>query len=453
MRSKVLQVWALVGVSLCWAVASAWGAKTSSSTGVGVHPQDGAHVDFRVTIAERGVRSSISINLAFIDHVADVQRESPEAVSGPTEERAVMDALLNHLRVNCPVTINGRVVEPEIVESELFTDPDQAMLPLFPKSGMRGLIRATVVLEYPAEEPPQTATITWDGYPLDQVSGEVGPDGTPPPMTIECQLRAEGKLKLVRFSEAKPTIAWQHSENDENPFALLPEVPEGEEPRMLPIISIASGSLAVMLLGVCLVIMARGKTPVTSGVLAGVLIVSTGLTLEIRSPVPGSATGTSELTESERAEIFQALHENLYRAFDYADESDVYDALDHSVNGELREEMYRQIYRSLVQAEQGGMLGIVTGVEPISTELLDNEGLKPHGFTAHHVWQVEGTVYHWGHSHSRVNEYEAEFDIEPTDSGWRIVAQRVLRQLRVDDPELAPGLPAELSPDVPLGEI
>ena len=48
------------------------------------------------------------------------------------------------------------------------------------------------------------------------------------------------------------------------------------------------------------------------------------------------------------------------------------------------------------------------------------------------AWQVEGTVEHWGHIHTRRNEYQAEFDVEPRDEEWKITGIRPLSEKRVN---------------------
>ena len=138
--------------------------------------------------------------------------------------------------------------------------------------------------------------------------------------------------------------------------------------------------------------------------------------------------------------IFEPLHGNLYKAFDHGSEQEIYDALERSVSGPLLKDLYTQVYNSLVQAEQGGMLGIITGVEPQDLDVqaiaVDEDGRAR--IDVLHRWQVEGTVYHWGHSHTRVHEYEAVYTLAGLAEGWRIVAQKMQQQRRLDDDGLAP---------------
>ncbi len=116
----------------------------------------------------------------------------------------------------------------------------------------------------------------------------------------------------------------------------------------------------------------------------------------------------------------------MYRAFDYHDESDIYDALARSVSGDLLADLYLKIKQGLIMQEQGGAVARVQSVNVMTTEPLAGGGKN--GFAERVTWQVEGTVEHWGHIHLRVNEYSADLEIEPVDGSWKITAMNVSRQ-------------------------
>ena len=64
---------------------------------------------------------------------------------------------------------------------------------------------------------------------------------------------------------------------------------------------------------------------------------------------------------------------------------------------------------------------------------------------------MEGQVYHWGHSHTRVNEYEADYAVLSTPAGWRIAASSIREQFRVDEPDPeTEGKPFTLPPGIEL---
>jgi hypothetical protein len=133
--------------------------------------------------------------------------------------------------------------------------------------------------------------------------------------------------------------------------------------------------------------------------------------------------------EKSRELVAESLLRNIYRAFDYPSESDIYDALARSVQGDLLAELYLKIKQGLIMQEQGGAVARVQKVTVVKTEPAAAKGRS--GFAERVTWQVEGTVEHWGHIHTRVNEYSADLDIEPAGGTWRISAMNVDRQSQV----------------------
>jgi hypothetical protein len=133
--------------------------------------------------------------------------------------------------------------------------------------------------------------------------------------------------------------------------------------------------------------------------------------------------------EKSREAVAESLLRNVYRAFDYHSESDIYDALARSVQGDLLADLYLKIKQGLIMQEQGGAVARVQEVKVIKTE--PAAGKSKNGFAERLIWQVEGTVEHWGHIHTRVNEYSADFEIEPADGSWKITAMSVSRQSQV----------------------
>jgi hypothetical protein len=127
-----------------------------------------------------------------------------------------------------------------------------------------------------------------------------------------------------------------------------------------------------------------------------------------------------------REAVAEALLGNVYRAFDYHSESDIYDALARSAQGDLLADLYLKIKQGLIMREQGGAVAQVKQVKVIKAEAI--AGGPQDGFSARVTWQVEGTVEHWGHLHTRVNEYSADFEIAPVNGAWKIKAMRVNRQ-------------------------
>ena len=114
---------------------------------------------------------------------------------------------------------------------------------------------------------------------------------------------------------------------------------------------------------------------------------------------------------------------NLFRAFDYYDESDVYDALASSADGKLLEEFYLKMRKSLEIKEQGGAVAHIDAVNLLSGTLSERSAnripLETPDFAYHCKWTLQGTVEHWGHIHERTNTYEAIFNVENIDGCWK----------------------------------
>jgi len=139
--------------------------------------------------------------------------------------------------------------------------------------------------------------------------------------------------------------------------------------------------------------------------------------------------GQSAADDAARAALAETLLRNIYRGFDYRSESDIYDALAQSVAGDLLTDLYLKIKQGLVVQEQGGAVARVQEVKVVRSE--PAAGKVEGGFVERVTWQVAGTIEHWGHIHTRVNEYTADLGITSQGGAWRIVSMRVVRQSQV----------------------
>jgi hypothetical protein len=149
-------------------------------------------------------------------------------------------------------------------------------------------------------------------------------------------------------------------------------------------------------------------------------------------PIPFAARPAFEIDANEADEIFRRLHGNLFDALAYRNESEVYDALAQTVDGDLLRRLYLDLNRSLRIEEQGGAIARVDEVtvfESEPTQLLSgpqskgaNDGKEPMiQFGWRSEWNLSGTVEHWGHVHQRINSYDANFTIAERDGLWKIV--------------------------------
>ncbi|MCH2125550.1 MAG: hypothetical protein MK165_12195 [Pirellulaceae bacterium] len=127
--------------------------------------------------------------------------------------------------------------------------------------------------------------------------------------------------------------------------------------------------------------------------------------------------------------IVIALLQNVYQAFAEREDSQVYDVLAVSVDGELLNTLYLQFKRSLLMSEQGGSLSHVGKVSFVDGEVLLSAADREFSYRCR--WNVHGRVEHWGHIHSRTNQNEARFVIGFKAGRWKIVSFQVTDQKRL----------------------
>jgi hypothetical protein len=417
----------------------------AAKTAAAVHPQDGPHADIRIAIDESGISMGLMINLAFIDEAMPFIRESVDAVH-EVEEAGLREVLVAHFSERHKMWIDGVEVAPVVGAFEMIR-PGVENLPLFPRSGMRGLLRARLDLTYPAKSQPRSVRIRWEGYPPN-ILAEVAPGEAPPPLVIEAQLSAEGRVDILEFTTTEPERTWHGTGlTREQRFESVPELTR-PAPTQVPILAIGLGGVGLLSLALAVGLKAQRPMLVWCAVLslaAMPFIGSRGsLTLESESGL---------IEEREAIAIFAPLHGNIYRAFDYESQSEIYDALARSVDGDLLESLYDQIYRSLIMYEEGGAVSRVSAVRLLESEMIASgtAASDEPAFTVLARWQVDGVVYHAGHSHRRTNEYLAELVVAHREAGWRIVAHRMIEQNRLE-----PHIPAETPTPAPVrpdGEI
>jgi len=134
------------------------------------------------------------------------------------------------------------------------------------------------------------------------------------------------------------------------------------------------------------------------------------------------------LSDTRGRDVVQGLLHNVYRAFDFRGEEQIYDVLAQSVAGDLLEQIYLETRRSLVLANQGGARAKVAQVELMALEGLRGEDA---GFRAAATWNVAGSVGHWGHVHERRNQVRADLFVAPVAGSWKLVDLTVLDEQRL----------------------
>jgi hypothetical protein len=165
--------------------------------------------------------------------------------------------------------------------------------------------------------------------------------------------------------------------------------------------------------------------------MVGLLVVGALVLIPAFQVPVGSNARASQFTSEDGQVVLDSLLKNVYRAFDFRDEEDVYDKLSTCVSGDLLANLYLEQRKSLV-VEQAG--GAQAKVEQVAIEdVVVSESTKHTGALDLKVqWTALGQVGHWGHIHTRQNRYDAIVTIKPVDGAWKIIELELLEEQRID---------------------
>ena len=322
----------------------------------------------------------------------------------------------------CSVLIDGERVKPVLdrihfIERTLGTttivdpprdlDLNQAML--------------GVIFVYPIEGLPDKVEMKWDLFTnrVKQV---------PATATDE----AGGLPSLL--TDDDPTLTWiNHLKSPSLPVVV--ELPAPEEAMlMIPAAWVLSGLWAASALVLCLLRKWKGATLcLICGVATGTLgshLSAAGF--EIDDPQHRLVPPSSETTH----QVLSGLLENSYHAFDRRDEDLVYDRLARSISGDLLKEVYLQMRESIELELQGGAR---VKVETVELESAVGDHVDPASeFEYGCRWTVTGSVGHWGHQHTRKNQYEAMISIASVDGEWKMTELELIDSQRIDPDPIQP---------------
>jgi hypothetical protein len=177
----------------------------------------------------------------------------------------------------------------------------------------------------------------------------------------------------------------------------------------------------------------QGKTVIGPSVLV-ILLTSGALFSWTFSPtfaVGRPAAMTPDLDDEQSILLLKTLLKNIYRAFNFREEQDVYDKLALTVSGDLLAEIYLQNRQSFAVQKAGGAQARVREVDVQAATARQVEG-RPLAYMIHGQWSALGTVGHWGHVHTRKNLYDAIVTVEGVDGNWKITGLELLEEKRVE---------------------
>ena len=202
-------------------------------------------------------------------------------------------------------------------------------------------------------------------------------------------------------------------------------IPDLQRVEHRPLRYLLFAGLALLIYAAVVVVRRKTKSPswvgwlIVGGVAAGFLA------LKVRTD--GVILPQNAVVE----DIVYALLRNTYHAFDFRDESAIYDTLEASVSGPLLEQVYLEMRASLELESTGGPRVRVYEIALRQCEDLKDWSLSEGQFKTRAEWVTIGEVTHWGHTHERTNKYEAEMTVSAEDDAWKISALDLLNEERV----------------------
>lgn len=200
-------------------------------------------------------------------------------------------------------------------------------------------------------------------------------------------------------------------------------------------IPVASVLCLLALLPVALQIRKRRQDKRPMGLLLGLAVFliagSVFLFPYLKVSVARPSVIAPKMKNKEAVSVLHSLLKNIYRSFDFREEEDVYDRLATSASGDLLADIYLQNRKSLVVTQAGGARARVKEVEilDVAVEHLDD---RPLGLLFYAKWTAMGTVGHWGHIHTRKNQYEAKITVESVGGVWKITDLELIEEKRID---------------------
>jgi len=369
-----------------------------------------------VYITRREVRQEVLIPIASLSTFIDIESKDGRFLE-IEEQNALKPKIRALLSQANPVDIDGKKnVIPEFERIDFYgLDLRDFAMHADPRKISMANGRVGVIMSYACEAAPAKVSVTWDMF--NSVVRSVD--------AIIFELDDVRRTQFSKFLENN-TYAWENTESeDEDPIRAVPadfDLPYWEN---FPWLSLVLFGGAVYWFVTGKLEDAKEQRYVVAGALTAAAILFVPL-VNVDLYAPWSRRLDVEETKAD--DIFEVLHSNLFRAFDYSEESQIYDGLAKSVDGKLLHDLYLQLNESLRIKEQGGAIANITAVNLLDGELRGNENyfstVEP-GFVYRCKWDLVGTIEHWGHIHERTNVYDATFDVQAIDNEWKITSMKL----------------------------
>ena len=364
------------------------------------------------------VRHEVLIPLATLNTFFEIERAESGFLDIPEQDVAA-EKIKSLFSIGNPVEIDNVTVDPVFDRIDFYgLDLTDFAIQAERRRISMANGRVGIIMSYGTKGIPRDVKVTWDKF-NDVVK------------TVDSVVFAFDEVSKAEFSMFLEDNTYHWNSKDRQPPPPITEVGAdralyGQPKLAVPVVSCVLAALALpFIFSIPLRRNYGWTTAIASLCVLGSFLSLKLLPIEMdhpfREPVP--------IPEAKASDIFQQLHKNIFRAFDYHGESEVYDALARSVEGDLLEKLYLEITDSLRVAEQGGAIAKVEQVNFIDGQKMvidDENSVENPSFAYRSQWELIGTVEHWGHIHERSNKYDAEFTVEMVDDDWKIIEMNVV---------------------------
>ncbi|MEC9094268.1 MAG: hypothetical protein VX438_16275 [Planctomycetota bacterium] len=371
-----------------------------------------------VYITRYEVRQEVLIPLAILARTFEIERENPSFLEISEQEKA-RPLIEAYLKESNPIEIDGVLVKPIFDRVDFYglRLKDFAM-----QSAQRRVSMASgrvgVIMRYPAKSEPKNVSVIWDLFP-------------PLIKKVEAVIIAGEEVQRFQFTKIKKLksdeennlneFRWENK-NETREFQIA-AIPFEHEPRKysVSLITVAAGVLAFCFGLFLLLSRSSFKIQLTAW---GFWVVIGGLGWNLaKFEFPDPLAKKFSISAGEATTVAESLLTNIYRAFDYHNESDIYDAIAQSAEGSLLKSIYLDVQKTRQMQDQGGALTTIKQVKFL--EGRKDADSDANGFLYTCRWVVNGTVEHWGHLHERTNEFTAQLTIQPVAQSWKITRREI----------------------------
>ena len=320
-----------------------------------------------------------------------------------------------------PVLVDGQALKP-ILDRTNFVKVSLQGIKLVEVPERMEIATAIVgvIITYLTDGLPQQVTVDWELF-TDQIQ-RVPATATDP----------AGPLPTFLTPDDAVHIWTNYLKNYQIPTVQGVAVRGSLGEMTIPLGSVAAALLLLPLGGFLLRRLRRGEPLKWMTISAAVLVIA-GIAsfpyTQVTFARPAAVAG--DLDDEQAKALLQALLKNVYRAFDFREEGDVYDKLAMTVEGDLLTELYLQNRRSFAIQKAGGAQAKIkeVNIQQAQAKRLDSGSL---GYAIAGRWTALGSVGHWGHIHMRQNLYDAVVKVESIDGRWKITNLELLEEQRID---------------------